>query len=1095
MCLAKEKKWDITVSKGSENQPWVSNDGCKRGKDMECTLNEAEERTSLIAGNVKSDFSTEQSNIEKAIFNQWKQDDFFFISTKACKVVEKNIKSRNLVIVTGHSGSGKSTIIHHIALKYRAQGWAVKRVKKVEDIVDEYSSSRFQKFNTICVLNDPFGKESFDELLNNSWQTYEEELKLYLKTAKLIMSCRNHIISDTRLTRFFVYQSYIVDIDENKNKLTVDEKRQILTKYTIGMNLSDKDCDKVVEVETYFPLLCKLYYSKEYYGKKDISFFTEPVTVLIEEILAFRAKDKTKYCALALLVLFNNDICVSDLLKDRDTEKKFNHTLKLCGLPENTPPSAIRDSLNSLKGCFVKTIGDKYQFNHDFVMEVTTQVFGTDYPAEIIRYADTGFLRRRVRLEDCEKHNGSFNIYLSERYIEELGERLFTELFKEHFLDVVLSPCLRNENIIELLKKKIAANPENIHMFLKRKKVTIDKQEVDDTSKNLLLTKLSFLDLEKEVSPLIALIVFCHTQISQYCFNILQQVHSSSKSNFFALILTKLFHKQKTIDDMTCYFSAMCCNGSTELINNVFKDPTKKLFAKSWKVLFPIHIVVVFHNYRLLFDMIKNGVDVNLKTIGKGGWTPLILAAGNDTQEHGNYNHEESDAERRDRTVQLLLSSEADINLCKENGTSPLFIACQNGHDSTVQLLLSKGADINLCREDKASPFFIACQNGHDSTVQLLLSKGADINLCMEDGPSPLYIACQNGHDSTVQLLHNKGADINLCMECGSSPLFIACQNGHDSTVQLLLSKGADINLCMEGGSSPLFIACQNGHDSTVQLLLSKGADTNLCMADGASPLYIACQNGYDSTVQLLLSNRADINICMENKASPLYEACQNGHDSIVQLLLREEADINLCMEDGTSPLFMACQNGHDSTVQLLLSKGADINLCMEYGASPLYMACQNGHNSTVQLLLNKGADINLCMEDGASPLFIACQKGHDSTVQLLLDHGADINSYNKDNVSPLYIAFAWRQYKTVNILLKRNADTRLSSGLNPSYLDLVDKNDSTIQYLLRKDNIYNNIYDPDSYFSLFVFCHVERMSRALFFIHFYNSKFSKCLL
>eukprot|EP00105_Crassostrea_gigas_P035545 XP_019919693.1 PREDICTED: ankyrin repeat and SOCS box protein 3-like [Crassostrea gigas] len=199
--------------------------------------------------------------------------------------------------------------------------------------------------------------------------------------------------------------------------------------------------------------------------------------------------------------------------------------------------------------------------------------------------------------------------------------------------------------------------------------------------------------------------------------------------------------------------------------------------------------------------------------------------------------------------------------------------------------------------------------------------------------------------------------------------------------------------------------------------------------------------------------------------------------------------------EDGPSPLHIACQNGHDSTVQLLLSKGADINLCMEYGASPLYMACQNGHNSTVQLLLNKGADINLCMEDGASPLFIACQKGHDSTVQLLLDHGADINSYNKDNVSPLYIAFAWRQYKTVNILLKRNADTRLSSGLNPSYLDLVDKNDSTIQYLLRKDNIYNNIYDPDSYFSLFVFCHVERMSRALFFIHFYNSKFSKCLL
>lgn len=38
----------------------LESSSCKRGKDMECTLNEAEERTSLIAGNVKSDFSTER---------------------------------------------------------------------------------------------------------------------------------------------------------------------------------------------------------------------------------------------------------------------------------------------------------------------------------------------------------------------------------------------------------------------------------------------------------------------------------------------------------------------------------------------------------------------------------------------------------------------------------------------------------------------------------------------------------------------------------------------------------------------------------------------------------------------------------------------------------------------------------------------------------------------------------------------------------------------------------------------------------------------------------------------------------------------------
>uniref|UniRef100_A0A8W8MPF6 Novel STAND NTPase 3 domain-containing protein n=1 Tax=Magallana gigas TaxID=29159 RepID=A0A8W8MPF6_MAGGI len=416
--------------------------------------------------------------MEKAIFDQWKQDDACFISTKACEEVGKKIQSWNFVIVAGHSGSGKSAIIQHISLQYRKQGWAVRRVKKVQDIIDEYSSSRFQKNKTICVFNDPLGKEAFDEILNNSWQTYEEELKLYLNTAKLVMSSRNHIVSDTRVTRFLLDQSHIVNIDDNKYKLSANEKRQILTIYTPNMNLSDKDCDIIVEVETYFPLLCKLYSSKKDFKNNGVEFFTEPVTVLKEEIMGFRKKDKGKYCALALLVLFNDDLCVSDLLKNKDMENKFKHTLKLCGLPKSTEPAVIGDNLQSIKNVFVKKIGDSYHFYHDFVMEVTSLVFGTDYPTETIKYADIGFLRRRVGLGNCEEQTDSFAIYLSDKYTEELGERLFSELFGERLLDVVLNSCLRNEKVIEILKKKMADNPENLQMFLEAKKCKIDEKEL-----------------------------------------------------------------------------------------------------------------------------------------------------------------------------------------------------------------------------------------------------------------------------------------------------------------------------------------------------------------------------------------------------------------------------------------------------------------------------------------------------------------------------------------------------------------------------------------------------------------------------------------
>lgn len=86
-----------------------------------------------------------------------------------------------------------------------------------------------------------------------------------------------------------------------------------------------------------------------------------------------------------------------------------------------------------------------------------------------------------------------------------------------------------------------------------------------------------------------------------------------------------------------------------------------------------------------------------------------MLAAGNDTKEYGDYNNGESGAARRDKTVQLLLNNEADINLCMDTGVSPLFLACYDGYDSTVQILLSNGADINIREIRGAEPLTAAC--------------------------------------------------------------------------------------------------------------------------------------------------------------------------------------------------------------------------------------------------------------------------------------------------------------------------------------------------------------------------------------------------
>lgn len=75
------------------------------------------------------------------------------------------------------------------------------------------------------------------------------------------------------------------------------------------------------------------------------------------------------------------------------------------------------------------------------------------------------------------------------------------------------------------------------------------------------------------------------------------------------------------------------------------------------------------------------------------------------------------------------------------------------------------------------------------------------------------------------------------------------------------------------------------------------------------------------------------------------------------------------------------------------------------------------------------------------------------------------------------------RHYKTVDILLNNAADSNPACGweVNPALVDGFDKQDCTVVFLLQKDNISNNLYDPDSYFSLFVSCQVERAERMIF--------------
>lgn len=859
------------------------------------------------------------------ILEQWQQENKQFVETKACREVEKLIRNQNIAIVKGHPGSGKASIIQHIAFKFKSQGWLIKPVKSVTEIINAYLLTADKE--TLFILKDPIGNELFDEIAYELWKKHETDLQNCLKKNKLLLSCRKCVIDNYGAKGIFKDKECVVDINDNKLKMNYEEKQKVWNSHA-SYNKISKTIHPDFQIEPNFPLLCKLYSSNEKYYLES-TFFEEPLVIMEKYIRSFRDLCKETYCALFLLVLFDN-VLSFELLKNETSKEKFKCALKRSGLALNTTPLIVFKRLETLRDVFVKKIGDTYHFYHDIVMEVTTFVLGSDNPKYTIRYADIGFLRRRVKLGKSYHQNYVLTIYLADKHLGQFGKRLVSEIFGERFLEVVLNPCLKNDKLIVTVIKELEQQQEKLDMLVQKKEYGVETQRMNQVSVSCDLedspkiskmseekqfhvqekeihqatypnisSKLAFIRMSNGISPLCALIVFCHTQLSSFCLNALKKLQNNFKGSNL--------------------FTAVCSNGDTHLFNMFLENDVTEYLTEKWGHFYPIHVASFFHNFEILSELKKLGVDVNLKTSNEDYWTPLTLAATNDLNQDKDKKRDCKINFRRNETIRLLLDMKADINQCNKNGASPLYLACHNGYYSTVHFLLSNKANINMCNDNGASPLYIASHYGHDSIVRLLLTNKADINLSTNDGATPIYTACFNGHDTTTQILLRNQAKIDQCKKNGTSPLFAACQNGHNGTVKLLISAKADVNLCAKHGTSPIYIACQNGHCEIAQLLLNNGAYINL--------------------------------ICNHTKSTPLHAACYNGQDEIVQLLLNEGADINLQNNVGVSPLHLACQKGRDSIVKLLCSKGADVNLRTKDGISPSSIASQNGHKSIVKLL------------------------------------------------------------------------------------------------------------------------------------------------
>ena len=167
--------------------------------------------------------------------------------------------------------------------------------------------------------------------------------------------------------------------------------------------------------------------------------------------------------------------------------------------------------------------------------------------------------------------------------------------------------------------------------------------------------------------------------------------------------------------------------------------------------------------------LLEHGADINARQEDHS--TPLHFAAQNGRIDVVRVLLEHVTnlgAEDGDRQTALPVVLEY-VDAQNAEGKTPLHVASQGpGHGDgdpnialslpvIARLLLEHGADVNARRNDNSTPLHAAAQNGRVEVVHVLLEHGADVGAEDGDGRTALQVAASKGYNKIMNLLLKHG--------------------------------------------------------------------------------------------------------------------------------------------------------------------------------------------------------------------------------------------------------------------------------------------------------------------------------------------------
>lgn len=618
----------------------------------------------------------------------------------------EKVLSQPFMTFVGASGSGKTATVRHIALKLQEEGYEILPITDIghlETYCDPYNPQVF-------IIDNALGSFGLDMsafcMLNNFLKNSKYPP---MPRTKVLMTCREVVFKNKKISiSVLSNKANVIFLNGEEHKLNVQDKHKLLSIYKLETNMLTTG--DLASSSNMFPLLCKLFSTKDCFEIYGPSFFISPIPFILKELVEMSIVHETEYASLVLLMANQNRLS-KDILDNpkSDENSNFSNELKFqilaaCKVKSRTDSFCFIDALLQMVGTYTKICESEFTFIHESLLEIVAYHFGSQNPNLMLQCMDSDFIANNVKLETC--CNGSDGGVGNENPIDLrikvcnfkiLAERLYSDVKRGELYNVFGNKALKHCSVLKafigLMEKESYEKLHSVFLSELQTKIvkhiyaTIKKDNRLDLSVNfeinfLLVGLGRFFD--GSVRAISWVVYYGHDQILQ-------------------CIIDKMMKKKRD-----------------SLFSDIFKRTEKR------------------HSDRKLNDTVTR--DLDKATIEQ--YRLLCLACYS-----GDLN-----------TVKMLLKHvfkkriiNGEIGCHKIPGMEPLVIACFHGYFSIAKELLNAGAFVNL-KSYYWTPLAAASYRGHLPLVEELIKAGADVNIGLWY-KSPIELARFGKHNDIVDKL------------------------------------------------------------------------------------------------------------------------------------------------------------------------------------------------------------------------------------------------------------------------------------------------------------------------------------------------------